>query len=403
MSIVADYLTKNIKPSLTLLVDTKANELRAQGHQIISLGVGEPDFNTPDNIKTAAIEAIHNNYTKYSSSGGIKELKNAIISKFMRENNLQYNSDEICVSAGAKQVIYNAFMASLNPKEEVIILSPYWVSYTEMVKIAGGEPVIVNCDVKNNFSLPIAEIEKAITSKTKWLMLNSPNNPCGSVYTYDELRALADMLLKHEHVYILSDDIYEHLIYDQTKFHTIAEIEPKLKARVLTINGVSKAYAMTGWRIGYCGGPAELIKAMCMVQSQSTSGACSISQMAAVEALNGPQDFIQERNKILVSRRNLIVETINQIPGLKCTTPKGAFYVFVDCSAMFGKKTPAGKIINDSNDVASYILEQAHVAVVSGDAFGPNANGFFRVSYATSNDNLVESCRRIKMAAMQLS
>lgn len=400
MSFISDNITKNIKPSITLLVDAKANELKAQGYDVISLGVGEPDFDTPNNIKQAAIDAIKRGYTKYTSSGGAKELKTAVINKFKRENNIEYKENEICISSGAKQVIYNAFMATLNPGDEVIITAPFWVSYPEMVKISGGVPVIVNCNPLNNFSLDIDAIEKAITPKTKWLLLNSPNNPSGAICGYEELKALADMLLKHEHVHILSDDIYEHLIYDNELFHTLAEIEPKLKNRTLIVNGASKAYAMTGWRLGYGAGPVELIKAMMIVQSQSTSGACSISQMAAVEALNGPQDFIKESKEAYKNRRNIVVELLNQIPELNCTLPKGAFYIFIDCSKLFGKKTPKGQFINNSNDVATYLLEQVYVAVVAGSAFG--MEGYFRISYATSEANLIECCKRIKEACEAL-
>ncbi len=400
MSFISNNIANNIKPSITLLVDAKAKELKANGCDVISLGVGEPDFDTPENIKLAAIDAINQGYTKYTTAGGAPELKAAIINKFKRENNIEYTANEVCVSAGAKQVIYNALMATLNPGDEVIIMAPFWVSYPEMVKIAGGVPVIVSSDIKNNFSLQIDVIEKAITLNTKWLMLNFPNNPCGSVASYDELRSLADMLLKHEHVHILSDDIYEHLIYDNEKFYTLAEVEPKLKNRILTVNGVSKTYAMTGWRIGYGAGSAELIKAMGIMQSQSTSGACSISQMAAVEALNGPQDFIKSRNHIYKARRNMMVENLNQAQGLKCNIPKGTFYLFIDCSGLFGKKTPQGKIIEDSNDVATYFLEQVYVAVVAGSAFG--IEGYFRISYATSEANLIESCKRLKQACALL-
>jgi aspartate aminotransferase len=330
----------------------------------------------------------------------VKELKNAIINKLKRENNLEYNINQICVSSGAKQVIYNAFMASLNPGDEVIILTPYWVSYPEMVKIAGGIPIIVKGDAKNNFCLNIEEIEKAITPKTKWLMINSPNNPSGIIYSYEELKALANMLAKHQHVHILSDDIYEHFNYDNNNFYALAQIAPELKNRILTVNGVSKTYAMTGWRIGYAAGPIELINAMGIVQSQSTSGACSISQMAAVEALNGPQDFVEKNRDIFSKRRNLVVNSLNQIPGIKCATPKGAFYVFPDCSNLLGKKTPEGKTLHDSNDLATYLLEQGHVAAVSGDAFG--ADGFLRISYSTKEENLKEGCDRISKACQLL-
>jgi aspartate aminotransferase len=400
MNIISNNITDNIKPSITLLIDAKANAMKAQGHKIISLAVGEPDFDTPENIKLAAINAIKQGFTKYMPSGGKKELKEAIIEKFKRENDINYNIDEICVSSGVKQVIYNAFMASINPGDEVIILAPFWVSYPEIVKIAYGKPIIVNSKLNHNFDLDIAAIEQAIAPKTKWLIINSPNNPSGSVYCYEALRNLADMLLKHQNVHVLSDDIYEHLYYSDEKFYTLAQVAPELKNRILTVNGVSKAYAMTGWRIGYGAGPAELINAMGVVQSQSTSGACSISQMAAIEALNGPQDFIAQRNHILLNRRNIMIEQINQIFGLKCLEPMGAFYLFIDCAELFGKTTPNGTVIKDSNDVATYFIEQARVAVVAGSAFG--IEGFFRISYATSSENLIEACKRIKLACDKL-
>ncbi len=396
MSLVAEYLTKNIKPSPTLAVAAKATELRAQGHSVINLGVGEPDFDTPENVKLAAIDAINKGYTKYTPVGGVKALKEAIVNKFKRENNLEYSLNEVFASCGAKQTIYNAMMASINPGEEVIILAPYWVSYVDIVKIAGGVPVIVESDINDNFALKVDAIEKAITVKTKWIFLNSPSNPCGVVYSHQELRALADILLKNEHVYVLSDDIYEHLVYDHTKFYTIAAVEPLLKNRVLTVNGVSKAYAMTGWRIGYCGGPLELIKAMDIIQSQSTSNPCSISQMAAIEALNGPQDFIKANNKIFANRRDIVVKSLNETPGLKCAVPHGAFYVFFDCSALFGRQTAAGKILKTSDDVATYFLEQVYVAIVAGSSFG--IEGYCRISYALSNSDIIEACHRIKTA-----
>ena len=378
------------------MVETKARELKSQGHPVISLGTGEPDFDTPEHIKLAAINAIEKGHTKYTPIGGMQGLKSAIIEKFKRENNIEYNANEICVSSGAKQIVYNAFMASMNPNDEVIIISPYWVSYPEMVKIAGGVPVIVGLNASNDFKLEADKIEKSITNKTKWILINSPNNPSGTVYSYDELRALADILLKYEHVHVLTDDIYEHLVYDKVKFHTLAGVEPKLKNRVLTVNGVSKTYAMTGWRIGYCGGPAELIKAMTIIQSQSTSNPCSISQMAAIAALNGQQDFINDNNKVFTQRRNMVAKHLNEISGLKCPISQGAFYLFVNCSGLFGKKTPNNHILKNSNDVATYFLEEVHVAVVSGDAFG--ADGFFRLSYAISEKNLLEGCKRIKQA-----
>ena len=396
MGLISDNLTNNIKPSPTLMAETKANELKSQGYPVISLCAGEPDFDTPEHIKLAAIDAINQGYTKYTPSGGFKDLKEAIINKFKRENNLEYSLNEVCAGSGAKQVIYNAFMASLNPNDEVIILTPYWVSYPEIVKIAGGKPVILK-----NKDFDVQKIEQAITPKTKWLMINSPNNPSGAVYNYQQLRDLADMLLKHEHVYILSDDIYEHLVYDQTKFYTLAQVDPKLKQRILTVNGVSKTYAMTGWRLGYAGGPAELIKAMCTIQSQSTSSPCSIAQKAGVAALNGPQDFVEKVRNVFAKRRNMVYGLINQIPGLKCAMPEGAFYMFIDCSQLMGKKTPNGTVLNNSNDVAIYFLEQVYLAVVDGSPFG--MEGYLRISYATSDANLEESCKRMKQACEMLS
>lgn len=397
MSIISDKL-KSIKPSITLTVDAKANELRANGYDIISLGVGEPDLNTPENIKIAAHHAIDNNFTKYTAPGGINDLKEAVVKKFINDNQIDYIVNQICISSGAKQVIYNALVASLNPGDEVIIISPYWVSYPEMVKLAGGIPVIVNSDVENDFALYVARIEKAITPKTKWIFINSPNNPCGSVYGYEELRKLADVLLENQHIYVLSDDIYEYLTFDDVKFYTLAQVEPKLKDRVLTVNGVSKSYAMTGWRIGYSGGPEDLIKAMVMVQSQSTSGASSISQKASVEALNGDRSFVDKSKRIFAERRNLVYEMIKEIPLLSCKMPKGAFYFFINCKKTFGKKTPQDKIISNSLELSTYLLEKAHVAVVAGSAFGEIGEGFFRISYATSSEKLKEAFFRIKHA-----
>lgn len=393
MGLVSNNILYNIKASPTLMAEARANELKVQGYPVISLCTGEPDFDTPENIKLAAIEAINQGYTKYTPAGGFKDLKEAIINKFKRENNIDYALNEVCASSGAKQVIYNALMASLNPGDEVIIPVPYWVSYPEMVKIAGGKPIILE---SNDFSLDVKKIEKAITSKTKWLMINSPNNPSGIVYSYEKLRELADMLLKYEHVYILSDDIYEHLIYDNAKFHTLAAVEPELKNRILTVNGFSKTYAMTGWRLGYAGGPAELIKAMSTIQTQSTSSPCSISQKAGVAALNGSQDFVVKSREIFKSRRNMVYEYINKITGLKCDMPEGAFYIFIDCSGLFGKKTPKGSVLHTSNDVVAYWLDQVYLAVVDGAPFG--AEGYLRISYATSDANLLEACKRMKEA-----
>jgi aspartate aminotransferase len=396
MSIISENIAKNINPSITLLIDAKAKELKAKGYKVISLGVGEPDFDTPYNIKLAAIKAINSGYTKYTEAGGTPLLKEAIINKLKRENNLEYNKNQILVSAGAKQSIYNAFVATLNFDDEVIIVAPYWVSYPEMVKIAGGKPVIVKSNLDNNFSLNIKNIENAISKKTKWLIINSPSNPSGVVYTKEELEELAKILLRHKHVHVLSDDIYEHLVFDQHKFLNLAQTNQELKNRVLVVNGVSKAYAMTGWRIGYAAGSEEIIKAMGVVQSQSTSSPCSISQMAAVEALNGDQDFISLHKRVFEARRNMTVSKFNNIPGLYCDSPKGSFYLFVNCSSFFGKKIPDGKIINSSFDFANYLMEQVYVAVVDGSSFG--CEGYFRVSYTNSEANLQEAMQRIANA-----
>lgn len=403
MQLIADKIRNDIKPSLTLLIDAKAQSLKAQGHDIISLGVGELDFDTPDNIKEAAINAIKSGYTKYTPAGGIKQLKEAVITKMQRDNNLSYNLEEICVSSGAKQVIYNCLVASLNPNEEVIIVSPYWVSYPEMIKIAGGVPIVAKMDKKTNFCLDIDKIEQSITPRTKWIIINSPNNPSGIVYSYQELEALAKLLMqpKYQHVNILSDDIYEYFTYDQHKFYNILSIEKRLKDRCLIVNGVSKSYAMTGWRIGYGAGPALLIKAMMTVQSQSTSGACSISQFAALEALNGEQSFITLCKQTFLRRRDIVTKYLNQTFGINCLTPAGAFYVFADCSALFNLKTKDGKTIHNSSDVAQYLLEESHVAVVPGDSFGED--GFLRISYATNEKILEEACIRIKKACELLA
>lgn len=390
----------NIKPSPTIAVSMKAAELKAAGKDIISLGMGEPDFDTPENIKAAAIKAIQKGDTKYTAVDGTAALKKAIIEKFRRENSLEYKPSEICVSTGAKQVIYNALIASINPEDEVIIPAPYWVSYPDMVLLAGGKPVIVESSEKNNFKISPTALEEKITPKTKWLILNSPSNPTGACYSSHELKLLADVLLRYPHVHIMADDIYEHLIFDNLKFATIAEIEPKLKDRTLIVNGVSKAYAMTGWRIGYGAGPEKLIKAMSMIQSQSTSSPSSISQAASVEALNGIQDYIKTNAELFQSRRDMVVKMLNEIVGINCNTPNGAFYVFPSCKGLYGKKTPGGKMIENDNDFASYLLEEALVAVVPGVAFG--AAGFFRISYAASEEFLQNSMERIANACANL-
>ena len=388
MSIVSNSL-KRIKPSPTIAVSQKARELKAAGKDVIGLGAGEPDFDTPDNIKKVAIDAINRGETKYTAVDGTPDLKKAIVDKFKRENNLEYSTSEITVGSGGKQVIYNAFMATLNKGDEVVIPAPYWVSYPDMVLLAGGNPKIVKCSEQDGFKLTPKSLKKAITKKTKWLILNSPSNPTGASYSKQEIEGLSKVLIKNKNVYILSDDIYEHIVYDNFNFFTIAQIS-KLKNRTLTMNGVSKSYAMTGWRIGYAGGPKEIIKAISKIQSQSTSNPSSVSQAAAVEALNGTQDFIQERSDAFKSRRDFVVSSLNKIKGISCLKPNGAFYVFPSCKKLLGKKT---KLKNDSEFVEK-LLEKANVAVVQGSAFG--LDGHFRISYATSMDNLKKAIDRIK-------
>ncbi len=393
MGFLADSLSR-IKPSPTIAVSQKARELKAAGRDVISLGAGEPDFDTPDNIKQAAIEAIRRGETKYTAVDGIPELKAAIVEKFRRDNGLEYETAQITVGNGGKQVLYNAFMATLNPGDEVIIPAPYWVSYPDMVLLAGGTPVIVETTLENNFKLTPEDLEKAITDRTKWFLFNSPSNPSGAAYTRDELKALTDVLMKHPHVWVMSDDIYEHLVYDDFEFVTPAQVEPGLFERTLTVNGVAKAYAMTGWRIGYAGGPTELIRAMGKLQSQSTSNPCSISQWAAVEALNGPQDFIAESNRVYKARRDMVVKLLNEAEGITCPTPEGAFYVYPSIAGCIGRKTPDGKVIETDEDFVTALLEAEGVAAVHGAAFGTSPN--FRVSYATSTEALEEACKRIQ-------
>ena len=383
-----------IKPSATLAVSQKARELKAQGRDIISLSAGEPDFDTPDNIKKAAIAAIERGETKYTAVDGIPELKEAIAAKFRRDNGLEYAPSQIIVSTGGKQVLYNALMATINPGDEVIIPAPYWVSYPDMVLLAGGEPVIVQTRAEDNYKMTPEALEAAITEKTKWLIFNSPSNPSGAAYSADELKALTDVLKRHEHVWIMSDDMYEHLVYDDFVFATPAQVEPALYDRTLTVNGVSKAYAMTGWRIGYAGGPEQLVRAMAKLQSQSTSNPCSISQWAAVEALNGPQDFIEEARKVYQQRRDLVVDMLNAAEGITCHKPEGAFYVYPSIAGVIGKSTPDGKVIETDEDFVTALLEAEGVAAVHGAAFGTSPN--FRVSYATSTEALKEACTRIQ-------
>jgi len=399
MSIVADRLGR-IKPSPTIAVSNKAKELKASGRDIIGLGAGEPDFDTPDFVKEAAYEAIRNGETKYTAVDGTPSLKDAIIAKFKRDNNLEYSREQITVGTGGKQVLYNALMASVNEGDEVIIPAPYWVSYPDMVLLAEGTPVVIDCLKENNFKLTSEQLEAAITPKTKWLIFNSPSNPTGGAYSRSELKALTDVLVKHPHVYIMTDDMYEHLVYDDFDFCTPAQVEPKLYERILTCNGVSKSYAMTGWRIGYAGGPKELIKAMAKVQSQSTSNPSSVSQAAALAALEGDQSFLAERNEVFKSRRDLVVDLINQAEGLECLKPEGAFYVYPSCSGVIGKTTPGGNIIESDGDFVTYLLESEGVACVQGEAFG--LSPYFRISYATSTENLEEACGRIIRACAAL-
>ena len=385
---------RRVKPSPTLAVTAKARELKAQGRDVISLGAGEPDFDTPDNIKEAAIAAIRGGQTKYTDVDGTPELKDAVAAKFARENGLTYKRSQINVGPGGKAVIFNAMVATLSPGDEVIIPRPYWVSYPDMVYIAGGEPVFVDTTAADNFKLRPDALDAAITPRTRWLILNSPSNPSGAAYTRAELQAVADVLLRHPHVWVLTDDMYEHMIYDDFEFTTIAQVEPGLYDRTLTMNGVSKAYAMTGWRIGYAGGPEPLIKLMNKVMSQSTTNACSISQAAAVEALNGTQDFIKPNAAMFQRRRDLVVSMLNQAKGLNCATPEGAFYVYPSCEGLIGKTAPSGKVIANDEDFASELLEAEGVAVVHGAAFG--LSPFFRISYATSEAILEDACTRIQ-------
>ncbi len=389
MSIISNSL-KRIKPSPTIAVTQKARELKAAGKDVIALGAGEPDFDTPNNIKNAAVKAIRIGDTKYTPVDGTPAIKNAVIKKFKRENNLTYTSDQITVGTGGKQVLYNAFVATLNKGDEVIIPAPFWVSYPDMVLLAGGKPKFIKCGEEDSFKLTPTKLKKAITKKTKWIILNSPSNPTGAAYTKKEIINLGKILLKNKNIFILSDDIYEHVKFDDFKFFTIAQIK-KLKDRTLTMNGVSKAYAMTGWRIGYAAGPKNIIAAIRKIQSQSTSNPSSISQAAAVEALNGTQSFIKKRAKSFSDRRNFVVNYLNSIPGITCLMPKGAFYVFPSCKGLIGKKT---KIKNDK-DFVQKLLEKQNVAVVQGSAFG--LDGYFRISYATSMKKLKIAMERIKL------
>lgn len=393
MGFIADSLSR-IQPSATIAISTKAMELKAAGRDVISLSAGEPDFDTPDNIKEAAIKAIREGRTKYTPVDGVPELKRAICAKFERDNGLKYEPSQVSVGTGGKQVLFNALLATLNPGDEVIIPAPYWVSYPDIVLLGGGKPVFVETTLGEGFKLQPAVLEAAITPKTKWLVFNSPSNPSGAAYSLAELKALTDVLMRHPHVWVLTDDMYEHLVYDDFKFVTPAQVEPALYERTLTMNGVSKAYAMTGWRIGYAAGPTVLINAMRKLQSQSTSNPSSISQWAAVEALNGPQDFIARNNEIFKARRDLVVSMLNQANGLSCPTPEGAFYVYPSCEGLIGKSTPSGQLIKNDEDFVTALLADEGVAAVHGAAFG--LEPFFRISYATSNEALEDACERIQ-------
>nr|WP_323776755.1 pyridoxal phosphate-dependent aminotransferase [Amylibacter sp.] len=401
---MSDFLSKTlerVKPSPTIMISAKAAELKAAGRNIIALSAGEPDFDTPDNIKAAAKAAIDAGKTKYTAPDGIAELKQAICAKFKRDNGLDYTPDQVSVSSGGKQVLYNALMATLNEGDEVVIPAPYWVSYPDMVLLAGGTPVIADTSIQTEFKLTADQLESAITPKTKWLIFNSPSNPSGAGYSHDELKQLTDVLMRHPHVWVMTDDMYEHLAYGDFKFCTPAQVEPRLYERTLTVNGVSKAYAMTGWRIGYAAGPKPLIAAMRKVQSQSTSNPCTISQWAAVEALNGTQDYIDMSRPVFQDRRDLVVKMLNDAAGISCPTPDGAFYVYPSIAECIGKTTAKGVKVDSDEVFATELLEEEGVAVVFGAAFGLSPN--FRVSYATSNEELIDACTRIQAFCARLS
>ena len=399
MTELSDNISR-IKPSATMAVTNKARELKAAGKDIIGLGAGEPDFDTPENIKTAAINAINDGDTKYTAVDGTPSLKKAIIEKFKRENNLDYLADQISVGTGGKQIIFNALLATVNPGDEVIIPAPYWVSYPDIVDFAGGKSIIVKCNETSNFKITAEQLEENINKNTKWFILNSPSNPTGSCYTESELSEISKVIEKFPHVNVMTDDIYEHLVYDDFVFKTISEVNPNIKNQTLTINGVSKAYAMTGWRIGYAAGEQKLIKAMGKLQSQSTSNPSSVSQAAAVEALNGDQSFLKTRAEVFKKRRDYVVNALNKIDGVSCEMPEGAFYVFPNCSGIIGKKTKNGKILDNDEDVVTALLEDAGVAVVQGSAFG--LEGYFRISYATSDELLSSACNRISEFCSEL-
>lgn len=399
MALIASRLNR-IKPSPSSMAGLRARELRRAGRDIVGLTTGEPDFDTPPNVCEAVVRAMAASQTKYTDVGGTPELKAAVIEKFRRENGLAYTPNEIIVGTGGKQVIFNALMCTLEPGDEVIVPAPYWVSYPDITLLAEGRPVVVTCRPQDGFKLRPEALESAITPRTRWLVLNAPNNPSGATYTREELKGLAEVLLRHPHVWVMTDDIYEHVLYDDRRFYTIAQVEPALKQRTLTINGVSKAYAMTGWRIGYAGAPAELIKAMVKLQSQSTSNPSSIGQAAALEALSGPQDFIAERTRIFQERRDWVVGELNRIPGVSCHLPEGAFYVYPSCAGVIGRKTPEGQVVSTDSDFVLYLLESQNLAVLQGEAYG--LSPFFRISFATSMQTLQEGCRRLRLACEAL-
>jgi len=400
MNDILSQRLKKIKPSLTVSINVKANALRAEGRDVLVLAAGEPDFDTPRNICEAAIKAMNEGQTRYVPGKGTPALQQAIVGKFKRDNNLSYNLDEIMVGVGGKHIIYNAMMATLNPGDEVIIPAPFWVSYPDIVMLAEGKPIIVKCDASQDFKITPEQLENNITNKTKWLMLNSPSNPTGAVYSFNELKALSEVLLKYPNVLVLTDDIYEKIIYDDGVFSTIASVEPKMKERTLTLNGVSKAYCMTGWRLGYCGGPREIIAGMNKIQSQSTTSTSSISMAASVEALSGDQEFINLHNIQFKKRRDMVVENLNQIDGINCSIPPGAFYVYPSCEGIIGKKTSAGNTINTDEDFMNFLLESEGMAGVHGEAFG--LSPYFRLSYATDEKTLADACNRIERACNNL-
>jgi len=400
MNDILSQRLKKIKPSLTVSINVKAKALRAEGRDVLVLAAGEPDFDTPQNICQAAIKAMNEGQTRYVPGKGTPALQQAIVDKFKRDNNLSYNLDEIMVGVGGKHIIYNAMMATLNPGDEVIIPAPFWVSYPDIVMLAEGKPIIVKCDASQDFKITPEQLENNITNKTKWLMLNSPSNPTGAIYSFSELKALSEVLLKYPNILVLTDDIYEKIIYDEGVFSTIASVEPKMKERTLTLNGVSKAYCMTGWRLGYCGGPREIIAGMNKIQSQSTTSTSSISMAASVEALSGDQEFINLHNIQFKKRRDMVVENLNQIDGINCSVPPGAFYVYPSCGGIIGKKTSAGNTINTDEDFMNFLLESEGIAGVHGEAFG--LSPYFRLSYATDENTLADACNRIERACSNL-